>query len=217
MGERRGAYGRGHGGFGLGAGLRVPARRGAGAGWRLRRLAARARRQARARDPGRFGRAAPALAARPGNPAAERDVPGRHHRRRARRADGAGRARATHEPGGRCGDPAVAGACRLNRAFGALTPFGGPVRGLELAKDHKISRWRPVMARKPTRRPRPGAEPTGAEATGPKSTRERIIEAFMALLAERPIEAIGLAEIARNAEVSLAELRGEFSSTTAIL
>ena len=39
----------------------------------------------------------------------------------------------------------------------------------------------------------------------------------MALLAEKPIEQIGLAEIAERAGVSLAELRGEFGSTLAIL
>ena len=47
--------------------------------------------------------------------------------------------------------------------------------------------------------------------------RERIIAAFMALLAEQPIERIDLAEIAKRAEVSLADLRGEFSTTLAIL
>ena len=47
--------------------------------------------------------------------------------------------------------------------------------------------------------------------------REKIIEAFMALLAEQPFEKIGLAEIAERAGVSLAELRGEFSSPLAIL
>jgi AcrR family transcriptional regulator len=47
--------------------------------------------------------------------------------------------------------------------------------------------------------------------------RERIIAAFMALLAEQPIERIDLPEIAKRAEVSLAELRGEFSTTLAIL
>jgi AcrR family transcriptional regulator len=47
--------------------------------------------------------------------------------------------------------------------------------------------------------------------------RERIIAAFMALLAEKQIERIDLAEIAKRAEVSLADLRGEFSSTLAIL
>jgi AcrR family transcriptional regulator len=47
--------------------------------------------------------------------------------------------------------------------------------------------------------------------------RERIITAFMALLAEKPIERIDLAEIAKRAEVSLADLRGEFGTTLAIL
>lgn len=46
--------------------------------------------------------------------------------------------------------------------------------------------------------------------------RERIIAAFMALLAEKSIERIDLAEIAKRAEVSLADLRGEFSTTLAI-
>ena len=39
----------------------------------------------------------------------------------------------------------------------------------------------------------------------------------MALLAEQPIERIGLAEIAERAGVTLAELRGEFGSPLAIL
>jgi AcrR family transcriptional regulator len=47
--------------------------------------------------------------------------------------------------------------------------------------------------------------------------RDRIIAAFMALLAEKPIERIDLAEIAKRAEVSLADLRGEFNTTLAIL
>lgn len=49
------------------------------------------------------------------------------------------------------------------------------------------------------------------------STRERIIEALMALLAEQPVERIGLAAIARQAGVTLADLRTEFSSVMAIL
>jgi AcrR family transcriptional regulator len=54
--------------------------------------------------------------------------------------------------------------------------------------------------------------------TPPAGTpRERIIEAFMQLLAEQPIERIGLADIAARAGVTLAELRGEFSSPLAIL
>ena len=47
--------------------------------------------------------------------------------------------------------------------------------------------------------------------------RERIITAFMSLLAEKPIERIDLAEIAKRAGVPLADLRGEFGSTLAIL
>lgn len=70
------------------------------------------------------------------------------------------------------------------------------------------------MARKSSRskaakRPRP------APISG--NDRERIIQAFMQLLAEKPIERIGLAEIAERAKVSLARLREEFESTLAIL
>jgi AcrR family transcriptional regulator len=52
---------------------------------------------------------------------------------------------------------------------------------------------------------------------GDKPERERIIAAFMALLGDKPIEQIGLSEIARAAGVSLSELRGQFGSTLAIL
>jgi AcrR family transcriptional regulator len=47
--------------------------------------------------------------------------------------------------------------------------------------------------------------------------RGRIIDALMALLAEQPIEQIGLAEVASRAGVSLADMRGEFSSLMGIL
>jgi len=50
-----------------------------------------------------------------------------------------------------------------------------------------------------------------------KSERERIVEAFMALLGEQPIEEIGFAEIAARAGVSLAELRNVFGAKLAIL
>ena len=56
-----------------------------------------------------------------------------------------------------------------------------------------------------------------APASDDRSERERIIDAFMALLAEKPIEQIGLAEIAKGAGVSLSDLRGAFDSTLAIL
>jgi AcrR family transcriptional regulator len=39
----------------------------------------------------------------------------------------------------------------------------------------------------------------------------------MALLAKKPVERIGFADIAKEAEVSLSELRGQFGSTLAIL
>jgi AcrR family transcriptional regulator len=50
-----------------------------------------------------------------------------------------------------------------------------------------------------------------------KPERERITDAFMALLAEKPFERIGFAEIATAADVSLSGLRGIFPSTLAIL
>jgi AcrR family transcriptional regulator len=56
-----------------------------------------------------------------------------------------------------------------------------------------------------------------APASDDRSERERIIDAFMALLAEKPIEQIGLAEIAKGAGISLSDLRGAFDSTLAIL
>jgi len=68
------------------------------------------------------------------------------------------------------------------------------------------------VARKASRKS--AARPT---SRGSKSERERIIEAFMALLAEKPIERIDFAEIAKSAHVSLSDLRGIFASTLAIL
>src|SRR5246127_754895 len=47
--------------------------------------------------------------------------------------------------------------------------------------------------------------------------RGKIIAAFLTLLAEKPIERIGFAEIAEASGVSLAQLRNEFASTLAIL
>jgi AcrR family transcriptional regulator len=52
---------------------------------------------------------------------------------------------------------------------------------------------------------------------GDQPPRQRVIAAFMALLAEKPIEQIGLSEIAKTAGVSLSELRGLFGSALAIL
>src|SRR6266516_1272421 len=69
-----------------------------------------------------------------------------------------------------------------------------------------------AMARKTSRKS--AARPA---SRGSKSDRERIIDAFMTLLAEKPIERIGFAEIAKSARVSLSELRGTFPSMLAIL
>ena len=68
------------------------------------------------------------------------------------------------------------------------------------------------MARTPRR---PASPPPQAPAGA--SERERIVEAFMALLGEQPIEQVGFADIAARAGVSLAELRTMFGSKLAIL
>jgi AcrR family transcriptional regulator len=74
------------------------------------------------------------------------------------------------------------------------------------------------MARRPARKS--AAKSARSSAQRPAATagsdREKIIAAFLSLLAEKPIEQIGLAEIAAEAGVSLAQLRGEFSSALAI-
>jgi AcrR family transcriptional regulator len=79
------------------------------------------------------------------------------------------------------------------------------------------------MARRPPPPPSSAGMPGGASNPPPlgssagKSERERIVSAFMALLAEKPIEQIGFAEMAQRAGLSLAELRGQFDSTLGIL
>jgi AcrR family transcriptional regulator len=61
------------------------------------------------------------------------------------------------------------------------------------------------------------ASAAASPANPDKSARERIIAALMALLAEQPFERIGMADIARRADVALPELRDLFGSTLAIL
>ena len=81
------------------------------------------------------------------------------------------------------------------------------------------------MARKPRKSPARRSAAAGAKAaptngggaSRPASTRERIIQAFMRLLAEKPIEDVGFAEIATRAGVSLSELREAFGAKLAIL
>jgi AcrR family transcriptional regulator len=61
--------------------------------------------------------------------------------------------------------------------------------------------------------------PEGPSATpsGGGGERTRIVEAFMALLAEQPFEQIGLGDVAARAGVTLAQLRSTFPSTFSIL
>jgi AcrR family transcriptional regulator len=74
---------------------------------------------------------------------------------------------------------------------------------------------RPTSPRSASGSPRnPSAGSAAGDSTG---ERDRIIAAFMALLAEKSFEQIGFAEIATRAGVSLADLRGMFGSTLAIL
>jgi AcrR family transcriptional regulator len=75
------------------------------------------------------------------------------------------------------------------------------------------------MARRPARKSAAKAGRASADRAVPPdaSTREKIIAAFMALLAEKRFEEIGLVEIAEAAGVSLAEFRGECASPLAIL
>ena len=78
------------------------------------------------------------------------------------------------------------------------------------------------MARKPARKsaPKTAPKPARAAPSAPQAaagSREAMIAAFMALLADKRIERIELAEIAATAGVTLAQLRGEFASPLAIL
>src|SRR3954469_16772214 len=87
------------------------------------------------------------------------------------------------------------------RESGARLPWNRPVESLGLGPDHLARE--PVMARRPTPPPSSAGMPGGASNPPPpgssagKSERERIVSAFMALLAEKTIEQIGFAEIAQ--------------------
>jgi len=77
------------------------------------------------------------------------------------------------------------------------------------------------MARGPSSSRRPAARSprrTASAAETPPSgiARERIIAAFLGLLAEKSFETIGLVDVAERAGVSLADLREEFVSTLGI-
>ncbi len=74
------------------------------------------------------------------------------------------------------------------------------------------------MARRPARKSaRSSASGRPARPAAPLGERDKIVAAFLALLAEKPFEEIGFADIAGRAGVSLTQLRGEFASTLAML
>jgi len=73
------------------------------------------------------------------------------------------------------------------------------------------------MARRTARRPPQPPRTENGSHNPPLSDRDRIVEAFFALLAEQSFEDIGYAEIAARAGVSLATFREEFGSKLPIV
>ena len=73
------------------------------------------------------------------------------------------------------------------------------------------------MARKTSRKSAARPAPKTRKPERDLSAREKVVEAFLGLLAEKSIEQIGFAEIATSADVSLADLRDMFGSKIAIL
>jgi AcrR family transcriptional regulator len=70
-------------------------------------------------------------------------------------------------------------------------------------------------ARKPVRKPAPRSARTAAST--PQTHREKIVAAFLVLLEDKPFAAIGFDEVAKRSSLSLAQVRGEFASTLAIV
>src|SRR5215471_4939410 len=73
------------------------------------------------------------------------------------------------------------------------------------------------MARGPARRPPEQPHEANGSHDPPPTDRDKIIAAFLALLAEHRFEEISYADIAARGGVSLATLRGEFGSKLAII
>jgi AcrR family transcriptional regulator len=72
------------------------------------------------------------------------------------------------------------------------------------------------MARK-SKRQRKERQAVSAPLPRGTSDRDKAVDALMALLAEQPLEDIGLAEVAGRAGLELSQLRAEFGSTLAIV
>ncbi len=73
------------------------------------------------------------------------------------------------------------------------------------------------MATRPKRKAARRSGGRTAKAAPVADPRDRVIDAFMTLVGERGLVDVGLADIAEAADVSLAELRGEFAGKLAIL
>jgi AcrR family transcriptional regulator len=73
------------------------------------------------------------------------------------------------------------------------------------------------MARKMARKAKRSSTPRTASAAAAGSNRDKAVAAMLALLTEHSYEQIGLAQVAEEAGLSLAELRSEFASTLGIL
>ena len=70
-------------------------------------------------------------------------------------------------------------------------------------------------ARKTVRKPAPRSARTAAST--PQTDREKIVAALLVLLEDKPFAAIGFNDIAQRSGLSLAQVRGEFASTFAVL
>jgi AcrR family transcriptional regulator len=70
-------------------------------------------------------------------------------------------------------------------------------------------------ARKPVRKP--AARSARTAASTPQTHREKIVAAFLVLLEDKPFAVIGFDDVAQRSGLSLAQVRGEFASTLAIV
>src|SRR5439155_9342080 len=132
--------------------------------------------------------------------APERHVARRDHGCGARSSDGGTGIAAAARTGGDRRHPALARA----RPVAGAVPFECCGRRHRLRTDGS-NQGETAMARKPQQE-----QPEG-------TSREKIISAFMALLAERRIEEISFGDIAARAGLSLAQCRAEFGSLLAVL
>jgi AcrR family transcriptional regulator len=75
------------------------------------------------------------------------------------------------------------------------------------------------MARRAARKTvrKPAQNSARAAVSAPQTNREKIVAAFLALLADKSFAAVGFDDIAERTGLSLAEIRGEFASTLGIV